>query len=137
MNVEDLTFGVEIETTLPRGTVAVGYHGQGAPIPQLRGEWKADADPSISVQTSGHVACEFVSPVFRGAAGLKQLLADLAVIKAMGATVNASCGLHVHVGFDKAGDPNALARLVTLVANFETAIYATTGTKARENGRWC
>jgi hypothetical protein len=29
------------------------------------------------------------------------------------------------------------ARLITLVANFEKAIYASTGTKRRELGRWC
>src|SRR4029077_12625486 len=30
-----------------------------------------------------------------------------------------------------------VARLTTLVANFEKAIYASTGTKKRELGRWC
>ncbi len=54
----------------------------------------------------------------------------------MGARVNASCGLHVHVGFDKT-NAEAAAKLATLVSNFEKAIYASTGTKNRENGRWC
>src|SRR5687768_12126637 len=102
MHVDDITFGVEIETTVLAGTVQVGPHGAGCDIPQLPG-WKADADPSIRTTpgTRNHVACEFVSPVFKGAAGLRQLLADLAVIRGLGAAVNASCGLHVHVGFDK------------------------------------
>jgi hypothetical protein len=134
MNVEDITFGVEIETTIPRGALAVGPHGRGCDIPQLSG-WKADRDPSISARGE-HEACEFVSPVFKGSAGLRQLLADLATIRALGARVNTSCGLHVHIGFDKA-DADALARLVTLVANFEKAIYASTGTRRREQGRWC
>lgn len=137
MNANEITFGVEIETTVPAGTVQVGPHGYGLPIPQLPG-WKADADPSIRTTpgTRGHVACEFVSPVYKGAEGLKQLLADLAVIKGFGAAVNSSCGLHVHVGFDKA-DAAAVEKLVTLVSNFEKAIYASTGTKSRETGRWC
>lgn len=137
MNVEDITFGVEIETTVPRGTLAVGPHGHGSDIPQLPG-WKADADPSIrtTAGTRDHVGCEFVSPVFKGSAGLRQCLADLAVIRSFGARVNPSCGLHVHVGFDK-GNPELVAKLTTLVANFEKAIYASTGTKKREQGRWC
>lgn len=136
-SVSELTFGVEIETTIPAGRVRVGPHGDGCPIPELPG-WKADYDPSIrTTRTTRHfVACEFVSPVLQGAAGLQQLLVDLAKIKAMGAKVNSSCGLHVHVGFNKS-DAAAVEKLLTLVANFEKAIYATTGTKNRERGRWC
>jgi hypothetical protein len=134
MNVQDITFGVEIETTIPRGTLAIGPHGRGADIPQLTG-WKADRDPSINAR-GDQEACEFVSPVFKGSEGLQQLLRDLAIIRGLGARVNTSCGLHVHVGFNKS-DTDALARLVTLVANFEKAIYASTGTKRREQGRWC
>lgn len=134
MNVNDMTFGIEIETTLPAGTIEVGPHGAGLPVPQVPG-WLADRDPSIR-RSRGRVACEFVSPVFKGAAGLRQLIADLAKIRALGATVNSSCGLHVHVGFDKT-NAAASAKLASLVANFETAIFATTGTKNRERGRWC
>jgi len=135
MTAQDITFGVEIETTIPRGILQVGPHGQGADIPSMPG-WKADADPSIRVGIYSHEACEFVSPVYRGTEGLRQLLADLAKIKAMGANVNESCGLHIHVGFDKS-DAVAVDKLATLVSNFEKAIYATTGTKKRERGRWC
>jgi hypothetical protein len=135
MNANEITFGVEIETTIPHGTLRVGPHGCGASIEQLPG-WKADGDPSIRVTVDGHTPCEFVSPVFRGTEGLKQLMADLEVIRGFGAQVNASCGLHIHVGFNKRDD-EAMKKLITLVANFEKAIFATTGTKAREQGRWC
>jgi hypothetical protein len=135
IDVNDLTFGVEIETTIPRGRLVVGPHGAGNAIEGLAG-WVADRDPSITVRAPGHEPCEFVSPVFRGADGLRQLLADLATIKALGAKVNASCGLHVHVGFDKT-DAAAVEKLTTLASNFEKAIYAATGTKSRERGRWC
>ena len=64
MNVEEITFGVEIETTIPVGTLAVGPHGRGADILQLPG-WKADRDPSIRAGV-GHEACEFDSPSSRG-----------------------------------------------------------------------
>jgi hypothetical protein len=133
--LEELTFGVEIETTIPYGCLRIGPHGAGYAIPLLPG-WKAENDPSIRVGTRGHQGCEFVSPVLKGVAGLRQLLADLAVIKGLGARVNASCGLHIHVGFNKS-DAEATAKLVTLVSNFEKAIYASTGTTNRERGRWC
>lgn len=134
MNATELTFGIEIEATIPAGLIDVGPHGSGRPIAQLPG-WKADRDPSIAAGP-GRQACEFVSPVYRGSEGLAQLVADIRAIKAMGAEVNASCGLHVHVGFDRSNRV-ALERLTTLVSNFETAVYASTGTKNRERGRWC
>jgi hypothetical protein len=134
MNANELTFGIELETTIPIGLIPVGSHGNGYPVASLPG-WKADRDPSIRAG-AGHEACEFVSPVFRGAEGLKQLIKDVKEIKAWGAKVNASCGMHIHVGFDRS-DRVTLTKLVALVANFEKAIYASTGTKARETGRWC
>lgn len=133
--VEHLTFGVEIETTIPAGRLLIGPHGSGYEIPTLPG-WKADRDPSIRTTVRGHEACEFVSPVFKGIEGLRKLLADVAAIRAMGAKVNKSCGLHIHVGFDK-HNAELVEKLATLVSNFEKAIYASTGTKARERGRWC
>src|SRR5262245_59804173 len=124
MNLQDMTFGVEIETTIPASAgIQVGGHGRGIPVPGLNG-WLADRDPSIRVGVPGHVPCEFVSPVFKGEEGLRQCLRDVAAIKAMGARVNDSCGLHIHVGFDKSNEVNA-KKLATLVANFEKAIYAT------------
>jgi len=135
IDVNELTFGVEIETTIPADALRVGPHGYGYEIAQLPG-WKADRDPSIRVGVRGHQPCEFVSPVFKGIDGLRKLLADLVVIKSLGAKINESCGLHIHVGFDKA-DREAVAKLTTLVSNFEKAIYASTGTKNRERGRWC
>jgi hypothetical protein len=136
VNVEEMTFGVEIETSLPYGAVArVGGHGRGAQVEWLPRGWKADADPSIRPE-AGFQACEFVSPVLKGREGIRKLLDAVRLIVEKGGKVNSSCGLHVHVGFDKTDDAT-LRRLVAVVANFEKAIYAQTGTRTRENGRWC
>jgi hypothetical protein len=136
INVNEMTFGVEIETHIPRGRLAVGPHRHGYPIPELRNEWKADRDPSIrDFDGRTREACEFVSGIFKGEAGLAQLLQDLATIKSFGAAVNSSCGLHIHVGFDKSNVKN-LRKVVTMTANLEKAIFASTGTKNRETGRW-
>jgi hypothetical protein len=135
MNANDITFGIEIETTIPADSaIRVGPHGAGYDIPELPG-WKADSDPSIR-RTAGRRPCEFVSPVFKGVDGLRQLVADIRKIKSMGATVNASCGLHIHVGYNRQ-DASAMERIASLVSNFERAIFAATGTKNRERGRWC
>jgi hypothetical protein len=134
MNANEIKFGIEIEATIPAGTIRVGSHGAGLPIEQLPG-WKADRDPSIHT-TAGREACEFVSPVYCGTQDLRRLVADIATIKSLGAKVNASCGLHIHVEFDRS-NAAAVEKLATLVANFEKAIFASTGTKNRERGRWC
>jgi hypothetical protein len=143
MNANEMTFGIEIETHMPAGSVAPGSHGEGRQVDWLPAGWLADEDPSIIVPHSGRVKCEFVSPVLKGAEGLRQLCEVVAEIKRRGGQVNASCGTHVHVGYDKANTP-AVGRLISLVANHEKALYAATGTHSRERGigsrfgtNWC
>ncbi len=51
-------------------------------------------------------------------------------INARGARVNPSCGLHITIEWT--GDAAALARLISLVGNHEKAIFASTGTRRRE-----
>lgn len=143
MQAHEMTFGVEIETTMPIGSVRVGGHGCGIQVPWLPAGWLADCDPSIIFDAATQVQCEFVSPVLKGAEGLRQLCEVVREIKRRGGKVNDSCGIHVHVGFDK-DNTKAVDRLLSLVANHEKAIYAVTGTKNRERGAgsrrgtcWC
>jgi hypothetical protein len=133
MNANEITFGIEIETTIPVGALVVGSYTHGQSIEALPG-WVAKHDGSIRSRGS-RIGCEFVSPVLKGAEGVEAMLAAVRWIKSIGAEVNASCGFHVHVGFDKS-NVAACAKLTTLVANFEKAIYATTGTKSRERGHY-
>jgi len=133
MNAQDFTFGIEIETTFPQSEgLRVGAHGRGVQVPWLPEGWLADADPSIRA-TGSRRGVEFVSPVLKGAEGLRQAVEAVKEIKSRGGQVNSSCGMHVHVGFDKR-DTKTLRRLIDTVANFEKAIFATTGTKNRELG---
>jgi len=134
MNASEITFGIEIETTIPAGALPVGSYTHGAPVVALPG-WTAKYDGSIRARGSRQ-GCEFVSPVLKGAEGVESMLAAIRYIKSIGAEVNASCGLHVHVGFDKT-NVVASVKLATLVANFEKAIFASTGTKSRERGTYC
>ena len=45
--------------------------------------------------------------------------------------------MHTHVGFDPNWPSDALARLITIAAYAEKGLYAITGTKNRERGRFC
>jgi hypothetical protein len=136
MNVQDLTFGVEIETTAPltlvtSGHLSVGGYHRGIQVPYLPEGWKAERDASIRCP-AGHEPCEIVSPVLNGAAGLAEVVRVVEILKARGHRVNESCGVHVHVGW--AGSAVALSRLIVMVAYAEAGIYASTGTKSRERG---
>jgi hypothetical protein len=134
-------YAVEIETHMPRGYER-GPHGAGVPVPWLPG-WLADADPSIVPPTSDRWGIEYVSPILDGPDGIGAIHNAVAAIKARDGKVNVSCGLHVHVDFDKRNRA-AVRRLTKLVANHEKAMYAMTGTLARERGvgaryntNWC
>src|SRR5262245_33404466 len=99
IDVNDLTFGIEIETAMPHGVVRVGGYHYGTQVPQLPEGWKAERDGSIRCP-AGHEACEIVSPVLKGDDGIRQVVQVLAWLKSAGAQVNRSTGFHVHVGWN-------------------------------------
>lgn len=134
MRVEDMTFGIEFETVIPSGAQQVGTYRNGSIVEGHRG-WRAKSDCSIRPDEPGFSGCEFVSPILKGAAGLRSVVRMLEHLRSIGAKVNASTGLHVHVGFD-GSNRKALDRLISLVANFEGGIYAATGTKRRRESRY-
>ena len=86
---ERITFGVELETTIPAmsGIVVGGYHfgaavtvgaangtTQHLTAPTFNGNhWKAERDGSIRA-IPGRMACEFVSPILQGGEGVEHLL---------------------------------------------------------------
>jgi len=134
---EQLTFGIEIECGLPvnemraRNWSVGGYHS-GNPIPNHNG-WRIDADGSVRVP--GMQSCEIVSPVLIGTDGLNQVRTMVGTLQEMGATVNRSCGFHVHVGWN--GTDAQLRKLTHLVAFHEKALIASTGTTSRDNNYYC
>lgn len=136
-----MTFGIEIETVAPQTAVTehglrIGGYKHGVQVPYLPHGWKAEADSSIDNSAGGH-KCEIVSPILRGAEGLRQVVEVVAQLEAKGHRVNVSCGVHVHVGWDASWSADALARLIGIVAYAERGLYAITGTKSRERGQYC
>jgi len=141
MNANDLTFGVEIETIAPDSAVRndglrIGPYKRGIQVPYLPQGWTAEQDGSIDNGHGGH-KCEIVSPILKGIEGLAQVAEVLRTLEAKGHRVNASCGVHVHVGWKRTLPSEALARLITIVAYVEKGLYAITGTKVRERGTYC
>ena len=73
MNASELTFGIEIETTVSQATAVlnglqVGSYSRGQQVPYLPEGWMAKHDGSIQGE-AGRIGAEIVSPILRGAEG--------------------------------------------------------------------
>lgn len=101
------TFGVEIEclVSISRDEVARRITEAGVPCrAEMYGhstptQWKVVTDGSVHSQGNRSLnGIELVSPVLRGADGRAQVEKVCAALQAMGASINTTCGLHVHIG---------------------------------------
>ena len=133
MNAHDLQYGIEIETIAPDSAVhcdglRIGPYHHGIQVPYLPTGWTAENDGSINNGHGGH-KCEIVSPILKGPEGLAQVAEVARILEAKGHSVNASCGVHVHVGWQPTFSAQALARLITIVSYLEKGLYAITGTR--------
>ena len=139
MKANQVTFGVEIECGIPtefsdqfnRG----GYH-RGTQIQGFPAGWNCQSDASVDVP--GMFPVEVVSPVLKGEAGLVELVAVLDFLVEIGAKVNSSTGLHVHIGINGLSADEA-RRFVKVFKAFEDAFYSLNGDKynARRENRYC
>ena len=76
-----------------------GYRGGTACVD--RQEWRAESDSSLSMSFCGWDRVgshEIISPIMQGVAGRKAILRVVKKLKQAGATVDRSCGTHIHVG---------------------------------------
>lgn len=143
MNINDLTFGIEIETSYaPSGIRRGGYHNGNAVTfnnaPAFNGNrWLAERDSSLN----GAAPCEFVSPVLKGEEGVAHLVEFVKWLNDNGCKVNQSCGVHIHVGVgsissDSTVALNTVGKMMEACKKYENGIYAQSGSD-RRNGRWC
>jgi len=151
VDVDAMTFGVEIECTLPNRYVRAqriqigGYHrGAELPAPFPTG-WTAQHDGSLDAEP-GFTAIEIVSPVLKGTAGLEEVLRVYSILNEAGVQVNSSCGFHVHVGVrsvlgTRASDEGLVVRWVRrmlhLVSVHELGLFAITGKRSRLDNTYC
>lgn len=117
--IGSLTFGVEIECfgvnkyilqdlMTEKGLVSYisGYSHEDS-----NNRYKLAADCSIS----GDHSCECVTPILKGKAGENSLKKACDALNQVGASVNRSCGLHVHFGAEKLSD----AHYVRVFKNYQ------------------
>ena len=139
MQATEITFGIEIECLVPvdiyESTGMEARYGRPPQAPQMPVGWKAKTDCSIRNE-DGYYPVEFVSPILKGREGLEQVKTVVAKLNEWNAKVNKSCGMHIHAGVDTSNELG-LINVIRLAAQHEKALYASTGTKSRENNRMC
>jgi len=138
-NLPGRKFGVEIEFVgLNPQTVAELLTNAGIPCQHegynhtTRNRWKVVRDGSIEYRSDD--CGELVSPPLVGREGIDQVRKVLRLIAAGGATVNRSCGLHVHVDANDLSVSqihNIVARYSTFQAEINRFMPA-----SRRNSRW-
>tara|TARA_R110000824_G_scaffold117441_2_gene269422 strand:+ start:446 stop:1723 length:1278 start_codon:yes stop_codon:yes gene_type:complete len=140
--INNLTFGIEIETCglglHPTARVvaeALGGHSDGSNRRSLRmadgREWRVVSD--VSIQGDG---AEVVSPILRHD-DMDTVQTVIRALRAAGARVNDSCGIHIHVGGD-AFNGTALRNLVKYTKSKEDLFeYALNIEQRVQGGRWC
>ena len=143
ITADRLTFGIEIEGLLPidvlqREGITVGGYHSGDQVPGMPDGWNAQSDISIH-ERPAYTGVEIVSPILQGVDGLEQTVQVCQALRRWGWRINGSCGLHIHIGTRMLGgdalnrSPEFLRKVTSLVMRNETALFASTGTKVREN----
>lgn len=88
----DRNFGVELELIFP---AHVNRSQIQSAIMVGSSDWRVKTDGSLSGNGAGN-GWEVVSPVLSGEDGMEQIKRVCEAVRALGATVNRTCGLHVH-----------------------------------------
>ena len=137
--LQDLTFGVEFEiinascndaerimTSAGFNLYNNGYNHDVMPV------WKVVTDASLSSRTSN---CEVVSPVLQGSDGLSEIRTVAKVLRDAGASVNSSCGMHIHIGIDGLIDIQQQAHVIVAHQQWSCAFDALL-VESRINASW-
>lgn len=101
----DRTFGIEMEFTaaVNKEQVARALSDNGVPTVSehynhsTRRHWKIVTDSSVRADHD-RFAMELVSPILEGEDGIAAIEKVCQILNRIGATVNSSCGVHVHIG---------------------------------------
>jgi hypothetical protein len=135
------TFGIEIECIMPidhsRHAVAhailqAGIMCQDESLHHTtRSYWRVTHDGSVHGR-GGH-GIEIVSPALSGEAGFDQLRKVCQVLNTLGAKINATCGIHVHVG-RTGSTPAGIRKLMKLQVKYARTIDAFLAPSRRPGG---
>src|SRR5438874_2067235 len=96
-------FGIELECYLPGDRAFErGSYTSGRQIPDMPRGWVSKTDGSLGTEGYHEVGVEVVSPVLRGERGLTEVAYAVEVLLGpLGARVDGTTGLHVHVDASK------------------------------------
>lgn len=137
----DRAFGIEIEFVgVDLRTAAAAIRAKGVPCERegynhiTRNHWKIVTDASL--RSEGGHAGELVSPILRGAQGLRELELALEALNEEGAQVNVSCGLHVHLDC-RDMTMTEIATVYDRYSSYEQQIDSVMPRSRRGNARWC
>jgi len=121
------TFGIEIEAygnstanvAAKLNAAGISCRVDGYYNHEARSYWKIVTDGSLRNDRGNNRNCyEIVSPILQGEEGLRQVRVVMQTLQRIGAKVNRSCGMHVHVG--AAGlDVRAFKRIAKAFLVFE------------------
>jgi hypothetical protein len=162
MNLNDFTFGVELEAILPQTIAANPSHATAHQLAAAQltlaagravhalgythathSTWKLVTDSSVSGRpgrTAGRHGGEFVSPILTGEAGLAETDAICAGLAQIGCDINTTCGLHVHVGLSggRRIPFEAVQRAMQLYHTYEDVIDSFMApTRRGQSNRYC
>lgn len=135
-SASELTFGIEIECSVPNDspipTINATNYSRPKPLPGFPG-WKVKWDITVGGPL-GHFGVEIVSPVLKSEDGLRQVIEVLDYLNSIGAQVNYTCGLHIHVG---AGHLNQaqVQKLTKLFISYEPIFYGLNSEDAEARGK--
>lgn len=125
-------FGVEMELIFPSNVGRDRLNGALAAAGV--GSWRCKTDGSLSAG-AGKVGWEVVSPILRGQDGIDQIEKVCRVVQELGATINRSCGLHVHHDVADA-DVTDLKNVGTGWVNNQSLIDGLVSASRREGGSY-
>lgn len=135
-----LTFGIEIEciglteNRAARAMTDAGYRcANDGYNHNVMPTWKVVHDGSLSSRTG---SCEVVSPILRGNEGLNEVRSVMKVLRDAGATVNVSCGMHIHIGVDNALTPQQQANVISAHQYWQPAFDSLLTLRRTSETRW-
>lgn len=129
----NMSFGVEAETVDQDCYYNVREYHHGSAHGQ--NVWRREDDSSIRCNYEGQ-SCEHISPIERGASGLRDVITTLQEADDNGCIVNNSCGMHVHVGVPGLMGEE-LVMVYLYVANYEEGLFAAASDTSRWNNSYC
>lgn len=126
-------YGIEIECTNITESRALEVLNQAGINVTSSGYHRADYSKwNVSPDISISYGCEIISPILNGESGLEEIKRVCKALSDAGATVNKTCGLHVHVDANGLTGP-WVRSIVTRYAKFESTIDSFMPVSRRDN----